>query len=166
MSSKTASSVSPAKALNFSLLTALSLALVFVMVSSVGLQAPALLDDSYAVYPTDGRDEDWCEDQYEDDEDGCIADALCDPEYDDDDGTFEECDDVDEDDEDEDEGDYCDQYENNENACIADSLCDPEYDDEDGTYDDCEEAETNGGGNNGGVWRRAGRGVGWEEDGR
>ena len=124
MSSKSASSVSPVKALTFSPLTALSLALVFVMVSSVGLQAPALLDDSYAVYPTEGRD-DWCEDQYEDDEQGCIADALCEPEYEDD-GEFDDCEDVDEDDEDEDEGDYCDQYENSENGCIADSACDPD----------------------------------------
>ena len=80
-------------------------ALVLVIVSSVGLNAPALLGDSYAVYPTDGRDDDWCEEQYEDDEQGCIADSLCEPEYEDD-GSFDDCEDVDdEDDEDDDEDD-------------------------------------------------------------
>ena len=55
-----------------------SLALVFVMVSSVGLQAPALLDDSYAVFPTEGRDDDddYCE-QFDYSESACNAEALC-----------------------------------------------------------------------------------------
>ena len=55
----------------------MSLVLIFVMVFSVGLHAPALLDDSYAVFPTEGRDSDYCEDTYEGDENGCVADPLC-----------------------------------------------------------------------------------------
>lgn len=62
-------------------------------------------DDSW--YPASGRDDDWCEDQYEDDEQGCIADALCEPEYEDD-GTFDDCEDIDDDDDDDDDDDHDD----------------------------------------------------------
>ena len=88
-----------------------SLALAFVVVSSVGLQAPALLDDSYAVYPADGRDDDdFCE-QFEDDETSCNQYPECEWEAEDDDdaepgeGDCEETDDDDDDDDDEDEED-------------------------------------------------------------
>ena len=87
----------------------LSLVLIFVMVFSVGLQAPALLDESYAIYSANGRDG-ICEDLYEDDEQGCINDSRCTPEYEDD-GEFDDCEDADESDDDDD--DYCDQYEYN-----------------------------------------------------
>ena len=100
----------------------MSLVLIFAMVSFVGFQAPALLDDSYDIYSASGRDG-FCEDEYEDpdDEQGCINDSRCTPEYDG--NEFDGCEDADE--------SYCEQYEDDEYGCINDSRCSPEYEDDD-----------------------------------
>ena len=72
-------------------------------------------------FDTSGRDDDdYCEDTYEDDQQGCSNDSLC--EWDDD-----ECEEKD--DEDDEDEDYCEQYENNPSGCANDPRCESEYDD-------------------------------------
>ena len=64
------------------LVSSIFLLLIFSFISPVNQQL-SLVDEDY--YPTEARDDDdYCEDTYEDDEQGCINDPLCNPDYEDD----------------------------------------------------------------------------------